>query len=121
MVLQTEAKSLNTHSLVENEIEYLVAQIHIFDNHGADRIEWIPHLMRYQSIYHLQKLLLAHQSLDLHRVRHFVDHIDVIILQIKCDFLHFYLEKYCVKHKIVVKLYVAWGRALNEDFVLKLL
>ena len=82
MVLQMGAHSLNTHSFVEYEVEYLVAQILIFDNHGANRIQRISHLMRHQSVDHLQKLLLAHQSLDLHRVRHFVDHVNKIVLHI---------------------------------------
>ena len=82
MVLQTESQSLHTQSSVKNEVEYLVAQINIFDNHSVDRIERIPHLMRHQGIYHLQQLLFTHQALDLHHVRHFVDHVYEVVLHI---------------------------------------
>ena len=96
MVLQTESQSLNTQSSVKNKVEYLVAQINILDDHRIDRIQRIPHLMRYQGVDHLQQFLFTHETLDLHHVRHFVDHVNEVVLHIQFDFLHFDLKEHSV-------------------------
>ena len=62
-------------------------------NHGQNRVERVTHLVGDYSVNLLEQLLLPNQSLDLYRVRHFVDHKNEIVLHIQDDFLHFDLEE----------------------------